>query len=843
MQPLYANIALNLPLDKLFTYAVPSHYTDKAAKGKRVLVGFGKKTYTGIILELTDKTELENVKNIKSVLDDERILNDEIIDFCKWVAEYYIAPLGEVLFSAVPRNINIRSEVYYSLEENYKNSLDESKNGSEVLIDIIRVFENSSTPKLTRNQVEKRLKSNDLLLYLNRLADAHVLNKSSLYTKPTREKIIKKVSRNYEEYELDKIISENKIRSEKQKTFLKLLLGEKELELSEAIKKTGISSSSVSSLLAKELITLKEERKMRVFETLFTERSKQVELTDEQKNALGRLTGALNENNFKPFLLHGITGSGKTEVYINAIADALKTNKTAIVLVPEISLTPQLIHRFKTRFGDIVGVIHSKISDGEKLDTYDSIRNGGCKIIIGARSALFAPLENIGIIIVDEEHDSSYKQENSPRYNGRDSAIVRAKMNNAVIVLGSATPSMESYFNAEQGKYELISLTHRATKINPPDIKIVDLNKKLKEELKEYLEGYSNKVKIDYFEFINKVKVKFLSRELIIEIDERLDRKESIILLQNRRGYHAYIECLNCANVEMCPRCSIALTYHKIFGLLKCHYCGFYKKMIQNCAACNSDRLVPKGAGTERVEEELIKLFPKAVIKRMDSDALHSKTEYQQILQDFYDGRINILVGTQMISKGLDFPDVTLVGVVNADIGLLNPDFRATEKTFQILTQVSGRSGRSVKAGEVYIQTNHPDYFVFETVRTHNYKAFYENELPLRKAVMYPPFSRLSIIEVRADDPKLAESKIKEIYNVVKSEDTENRLTVLPPNQPLFSKLKDMYRYHLLIKSLKEKDPAGSYMNKVLRAVKAYCDKNITSKVHVTFDIDAVNLL
>ncbi len=436
---------------------------------------------------------------------------------------------------------------------------------------------------------------------------------------------------------------------------------------------------------------------------------------------------------------------------------------------------------------------------------------------------------------MDEEHDSSYKQDNSPRYNGRDAAIYRAKLNNATVVLGSATPSLESFYNAETGKYKMLVLTKRASAINPPEIKITDLLKKDKPDYKDE--------KPDFFETIDKVRIKFLSKELIYEIGERLERKESIIILQNRRGYHSYLECRSCGNVEMCVRCNISLTYHKSFELMKCHYCGFSRKYTKICSSCGSAVLIPAGAGTERVEEELVKIFPKAVIKRMDSDTLTSRKLFHQILKDFYDRKIDILAGTQIISKGLDFPDVTLVGVVNADIGLLNPDFRATEKTFQILTQVSGRSGRSDKKGEVLIQTNHSDFFVFEYVKNHDYRSFYENEIKSRQALNYPPFSRLVLIESKCADKNLAESKIKELFNLIKNVDTNKSLDMLPPSIPLFSKLKDRYRFHLLIKSGKEKDPSGKYINGILKEVRKYADKNITRKVMITIDVDVVNLL
>lgn len=835
MKNTFVNVALNLPIDSLFTYKVPQHYINSAEIGKRVLINFGKKTVSGIIVEIADFTLLKKVREIKTVIDEHRIITDELIEFCKWISEYYITPVGEVLFSSIPRNINIKSDTFYFITEDYKSILDESKFKDELIIEIIDMLEINYNIGFTKKQIEKKLKYNDLSNFINKLISEKILRGENYYSKPTKEKIIKIVSKNFNSDELTSLIKRYKIKSPKQIRLLEKLQEKNEFELNELIKVIGISASSVNSLLIKQLINIKEVRKLRDSADIFSEIRKEIILNPDQTSALTKIYSSLDEKKFKAFLLFGITGSGKTEVYINAIEKALNKERTAIVLVPEISLTPQLIFRFKEIFGNKVGVIHSKLSDGEKLDTYDRILNGTFKIIIGARSALFAPLKNIGIIIVDEEHDSSYKQENSPRYNGRDAAIYRARLNNAVVILGSATPSVESFYNSNTGKYEMLSLPERASSITLPEIKIIDL---LKREKLNYEDD-----KKDFFDTIDNVRVKFLSKELIYETGERLAKKESIIILQNRRGYHSYIECLSCGNVEMCVRCNISLTYHKAFDLMKCHYCGYTRKFQKICSVCKSTSVIPKGAGTERVEEELQKIFPQAVIKRMDSDTLTSRKLFHQILKDFYDKKIDILTGTQIISKGLDFPEVTLVGVVNADIGLLNPDFRATEKTFQILTQVAGRSGRSEKKGEVLIQTNHSDFYIFDDVRKHDYKNFYENEIKIRKTLNYPPFSRIIIIETKSEIRNLAEGKIKEIFNLIKKLDRENRLEIFPPNQPLFSKLKDKYRFHLLIKSLKENDLSGKYLNEILKQTNNYIKSNIPKKVKVIIDVDAVNLL
>jgi len=839
LSELFANVAFNLPLENLFTYIIPQHLISKAAAGKRVIAGFGKKKITGMIVSITDRSEYKKLKPVLDILDENVLMEEEMFEFCRWISEYYSAPVGEVIFSAIPGKMNINSDRYYFLRENYLSELDMSKLKDEIYLKIIEALERSESA--TKKQLERKLKFNDLSSFLKTLEEKNLTYSESHFSKPVSEKKIKTVRLNFSLQDIEEVKLKHKLRSDKQIEFLKRLSSSEFVKLKETAEMSGISAASLNSLLNKELIEIKEEREFRQSDDIFREAAKTLILNPDQENIVNGISECIDKELFRVFLIFGVTGSGKTEVYINLIRKVISQNKTAIVLVPEISLTPQLIHRFRTAFGDIIGVIHSRLSEGERRDTFDRIISGSIKIVIGARSAVFAPLKNIGIIVVDEEHDNSYKQENSPRYNGRDCAVFRGSINNAPVILGSATPSMESYYNAKSGKYGLYNLPLRASNIKMPEIRIVDLLKKADDEFDE--EEYNRKKVKDFFETIDNVRVKFLSKDLIFEIGERLEKREGVIILQNRRGYHSYLECLSCGEVEMCIRCNIALTFHKAIDLLKCHYCGYTKRKGRVCISCGSDKLVQKGAGTERVEEELKKIFPLAVIERIDSDSLNSGKKFQKILKDFYDGKIDILAGTQIISKGLDFPDVTLVGVINADIGLLNPDFRATEKTFQILTQVSGRSGRSEKAGVVLIQTNHSEFYVFENVKNHDYEKFYEKEIIVRRQLNYPPFSRLVIIESRSTDKNLCESKIKEIYNLITALDREKILDTFPPNPPLFSKLKDRYRFHLLIKSSKEKDPKGSFLRKILREVKSYVNSNVPKKVMITIDVDAVNLL
>lgn len=824
----FANIALDIPVDSLFTYSIPDYLNDKAEAGARVLVPFGKRVLTGFIVSFTDECSFEKVKDVKSVLDDEPALTEEMLKFGMWISEYYLSPPGEILAQFIPKKLSIKSEISYSLAEDYASKINALKNAKEVLIDIVNLFAKTKGGNLTKRQIDNRLNLNTSY-YVEYLSGKGILVKEKLYSQATKELTVKCAVRNFSEKTAEEAIAAHGIKTAKQIELIELLADDEKIEIAVLAKRHKISSSTVNSLYKKGLLKIVDLKKERGHSEMFEEEEKKIILNDEQENCLVKITESAESGKFKSFLLHGVTGSGKTEVYIRVLETVIAKGKTGIVLVPEISLTPQLIKRFKNRFGEKVGVIHSKLSEGERLDTYNGIQNGKYRIVIGPRSALFAPLRNLGLIIVDEEHESSYKQETSPRYNARDMAVIRAKFNEATVVLGSATPSVESYYNALSGKYELLKLNRRATESTMPFVKIVDMKKRSESD------GF------EISEEIEKLRIKYFSKELAYAVKRRLERKESVILLQNRRGYHSYIECLTCGHVEICDRCSVSLTYHKKINLLKCHLCGFTKKVMAKCSQCSSERLVESGAGTEKVEEFLTGLFPEARIERMDSDTMVSKYKYQKVLNDFYKGHTDILVGTQIISKGLDFPNVTLVGVINADIGMLLPDFRATERTFQLLTQVSGRSGRSDKEGEVVIQTNHPEYKLFEKVADHDFEGFYETEIKSREAGMYPPYSRIGLIEIKSKNQKLAELISKDIYNKIKEYKYYAYLQVLPPSQPLISKAKDYYRYHLVVKSSKTTDVSGKLLTEALKHVRNSVEHK--GDVRITFDIDAMNFI
>lgn len=768
----YVNIAFNLPIDSLFTYSIPAGIEGTINIGTRVLAPFGKRDITGVVMEYVEVPKVRNIKAIAKILDIEPVINSEMIEFCKWISRYYFCPIGEVIFSAIPKSIFVESKIVYSLK---KGEIISPRNLTEIQRKIITALEQKP---LTLKQLEHKLKSTGLRSTASILVKNGLLKQEYVTVteriKPKYQKIVKfELLEDFLGYlspMLDNFFKENKIRSEKQTGILKYLIENQinEIPLNELLKKTNSSSGTVKSLAKKQFIKIEEHEVSRNIEDEFAEDEKILELTKEQKSVLNEISSSISKKEFKPYLLFGVTSSGKTQVYLEAIKEVLTQNRTAIVLVPEIALTPQLIHRFKKYFGDIIGVIHSRLSEGQRFDVFRKILSNEIKIVIGARSALFAPLDNMGIIIVDEEHDHSYKQtEKNPKYNARDAAIVRARLNDAVVVLGSATPSIESFYNAQTGKYHLLELKQRAMLTKQPQVEIVDMFDELKSRSK-------------YVKYESPEK-RFLSGKLITAINDTLNKKQNVMLLQNRRGYSAYLECQNCGNVNKCTNCDITLIYHKTKNHLRCHYCGYTEHVPEKCAICGSTNLLFKGTGTEKVEDEISKLFPPAKIKRMDSDTVSRKDAHRKILKSFHEGEYDILIGTQMISKGLDFPRVFLVGVISADVGLFNPDFRSHERTFQLLMQVAGRSGRSSDFGKVIIQTMHPDNYIFPLITSHDFTSFYQRELDSRKAFNYPPFSRMTLIEVKGTDKKKTETLASKLYLNFNKNNVSESIEIMKP--------------------------------------------------------------
>lgn len=598
---------------------------------------------------------------------------------------------------------------------------------------------------------------------------------------------------NKNDNEINEYIKNNK-RSEKQNELLIKLLESKKLE------KKLFDSSVVKALEKKELIKIIKEEVYRLNNSILEDK-RNIVLTDKQQKIANEVINNLENNN--TYLLYGVTGSGKTEVYISIIKEVLDRGKEAIMLVPEISLTPQITNRFINVFGDNIAVLHSGLSLGEKYDEYRKILNGDVKIVIGARSAIFAPFKNLGVIIIDEEHTESYKQDNHPRYSALDIAKKRCETYNCPLILGSATPSLESYARAKKGVYKLLELKTRVGKSVLPEVEIIDM----KDEIKSGHQTFSSTL-------LNKIK-------------NRLEKNEQIILFLNRRGYSTFITCKNCGYTHKCPNCDISLTYHKTSNIMRCHYCGYADKKMNVCPECGSNEIKDLGTGTQKIEEELNQLFPEAKIIRMDVDTTSKKGSHEKIINDFKSEKYNILLGTQMIAKGLDFPKVTLVGVINADTSLNIPDFRSGERTFQLLSQVAGRAGRNELKGEVIIQTFNPEHYSIYLSKYHDYESFYIKEMNIRHLMKYPPYYYITLVRILSKDYKMgmeASKKIKDYLEKTLNKDS----IILGPTTSVMYKINNIYRFQCIIKYKKDDN-----LNKsLLKIIHHYMtDKNVNVEI------------
>jgi primosomal protein N' (replication factor Y) (superfamily II helicase) len=593
------------------------------------------------------------------------------------------------------------------------------------------------------------------------------------------------------------------------------------MRAADLLRRVSLDNQTLRALVKRGLAELREEAVLRDphGDEQFIATSNLV-LNDEQSRALKEITEALDlPENARPILLHGVTGSGKTEIYLQAIRAALDRGRSAIVLVPEISLTPQTVERFKGRFAeaqDAVAVLHSHLSEGERHDEWHKIHSGRARIVIGARSAVFAPLKNLGLIVVDEEHETTYKQEEAPRYHARDAAVVRAKIEKCVVILGSATPSLESYYNATTGKYRLAILTQRVDEKQMPLMRIVDLRQERRKEKAAAI----------------------LSEKLRTAIADRLEKREQTILFLNRRGFSTSLLCSNCGEARNCPNCSVALTFHRhptAAGRLSCHLCGHTAAVPKKCPACGKDALIYAGFGTEKVESTVSQIFPKAAVRRMDADSMTRKEAYRETLRNFRTGKIDILVGTQMIAKGLHFPNVTLVGIINADLSLHLPDFRAGERTFQLLTQVAGRAGRGETHGQVFVQTYTPFSPSIQFARHHDFAGYYQQELEFRERCDFPPFKHAILITVRSTHEARAKLSAETLKRRLKEALPEEFILGDATPAPL-EKLQGQFRFHILIR--------GQAIMRLSRLIRETLDKlPFPEDVTVTVDVDPYQLL
>ncbi|MCB0748731.1 MAG: primosomal protein N', partial [Ignavibacteriae bacterium] len=656
---MFAEVVFPLPFRHSFTYSIPKEFEESVMIGVRVVAPFGKRTLTGFVINISETTDVkEKIKRLTDVLDDQPIFSKDSLKFYEWVSDYYLSSLGEALKNSVPYGLDVESKKTIISDKEFCLTLfAKEKNIKSTRAKLLKILSEKESFKITYLQklvrkksiysVLKTLEKQGAVTILNEIEDAKVKIKKAKF-----------VSLNKTNDEVYSIMEEIEKKSSKQVVLLLELLNskEKEIQQSELLKKTKSNQSSINSLEKKGIVKVFDKEVERVYTETYNEKMQEFDLTPNQKTIVEKVSKDIEENNFKTYLLHGVTGSGKTQVYIELAKLSHKKGKTVLILVPEISLTPQITSRFFNNFGSEVTVMHSRMSLGERYDSWRGIINGKYKIVIGARSAIFAPLENIGLIVVDEEHDQSYKQYDLiPKYNARDAAVLKGFFGKVPVLLGSATPSIESMYNSKIGKYELLELPERVDNAKLPKIKLVDI---IFEKKKNRMTGV-------------------FSKTLLEAIDLRLTKKENVIILQNRRGFATQAYCDDCGTIDMCEDCSVSMVYHINKNIMKCHYCGAVKPAPRGCKTCGSINIKFFGTGTQRVEDELAYHFPNAKIERIDSDTINKKGKLGIILNSFRKGEIDILVGTQIVSKGMDFANVTLVGVISAETSLWMPDFRA----------------------------------------------------------------------------------------------------------------------------------------------------------------------
>ncbi len=758
----YYKIALPINVTKLYTYVTD----EDIMPGCRVLVSFNNTFHTGILWQETYEIDAKvKYKNILEIIDSKPKISSELLELALWISKYYHCGLGQALSAMLPSAFNIQLQRKVRLIKNIE--VESKEKETKMVIDKL----NRDWIEISQLKENLKIKPSRFNTIIEELENQNVLEILRIFDEKIKKKIANFVV-------LQQVESAPPLTAKQEEAYEYIKTISTEFPLAKIASK--FSYAIVKALRDKGLLII-EPREIKKEYFVFPQKriTKKIQLTTEQLTAISNINEKIQLEEFHTFLLFGITGSGKTEIYIETIKKVLEHNKTALMLVPEIALTPQMVDRFYNVFGENIAILHSHLNDRERWEQWNKVESGRSKIVIGARSAIFAPLKNIGIIIVDEEHETTYKQENTPRYNGRDLSILRAKMNNAVIILGSATPSLESWNNVKLGKFTLLKLSQRPLSFELPTVDIIDMRNEKDPKL-------------------------FLSNKLKEKIEEKLNLGQQIILLQNRRGHSSFVQCISCGKLFECPNCDISMKFHSHSQELICHYCGHKTNMPRKCPQCGSYMFSFGATGTQQIETQLNILFPKAKILRMDSDSAGKKNSYDSMFKRMRDGTVDILLGTQMIAKGLDFENVTLVGVISADIGLNVPDFRAAERTFQLLTQVAGRSGRGEKSGEVIIQTFNPEHYSITTAMKQDFESFAIKELENRKQLKYPPEYKLArIVFSHKNENYLKEQTIKNnnVINELKKLFKPDQLSILGPIEAPITRMQNVYRQHLILKA------------------------------------------
>jgi primosomal protein N' (replication factor Y) (superfamily II helicase) len=810
--PDFCDVALPIPLDALFTYAIPQGM--EPVVGGRVLVPFRQQRLSGVILSLHDTAPKVKTKSVLSVLDAAPVLDQSLLQLGKWIANYYLAPLGEVLRTMLPLSAEFKRNIGYRITAE-----------GQLALHLAGMAGSSGR---SRKHPEDQLAEFRALDYLaeHDLVREQTLRTGARISKAVLAGMVRKkwiqredLSSAREAARTVKVAvlknSEGKLNTNQRVLIDTLAAAGGRLGL-ETLRSLDIPRSTLRTLIRRGLVEIVEEpAEFNVSTVRSRPAALSLSFNPAQQAALDCIQARVRTHNFAGLLLHGVTGSGKTAVYLAAMRSVLDSGRSAILLVPEIGLTPAVAAELHQAFGDEVAILHSALSDDERAEQWHRIKRAEARIVVGTRSAVFAPVSDLALMIVDEEQDASYKQEETPRYHARDVAVMRAKMANAVVVLGSATPSLESYFNAKKHKYALLELPHRVEQRPLPEVEIVDMRQEFQETGHEQV----------------------ISRKLAEEIGQRLNRKEQVMVLLNRRGYSPLALCRACGKTLECRNCAIAMTHHKRSHRMLCHYCGFAAPVPKICGECGSEYVYFLGTGSEKLEELLHGMFPQARIGRLDRDTVRGRDDFERALNALHEGELDLLVGTQMIAKGHDIPGVTLVGVVGADAALGLPDFRAAERTFQLLTQVAGRAGRGQTPGKVVLQTYFPDHYAVQYAAQHDFVGFYEKELRFRSWMHYPPYSALANLLVRGD--KLDEvlqwsGTLGKWFEATRHEG----IRVLGPAAAPLLRLKRDYRYHFVLKS-----DSREKLNALLRAILAYAQDQKIPRTQIIVDVDAVWLM
>jgi primosomal protein N' (replication factor Y) (superfamily II helicase) len=817
--PEFCDVALPVPLDMVFTYHVPAE--DVPVIGGRVLVPFRQKRMTGVVVALHDEKPSVKTKSILKVLDVSPVLDEKLLRLGRWIADYYLAPIGEVFRTMLPLSAEFKRTIAYSITEEGRLALHlagiagssaRSRRSPDEQAVEFRVLDYLAAQDSVPGEI---LLIREVTLRATTRASKAILD-GMVQKKWVAREDVSNIQDATRKIKIALLKSAEGRLNNNQKQLVDTLAASGGRVPITTLQALEVPRSTLSTLVKRGLIEVTEEASDFTV-SRSNPRAVRVgfDFNAAQQAALKQLRGTVDSQKFAGILLHGVTGSGKTAVYLAGMRAVLNAGRSAILLVPEIGLTPAVAADLHQTFGDEVAILHSALSDKERAQQWHRIKSGEARMVVGTRSAVFAPVADLALIIVDEEHDSSYKQEETPRYHARDIAVVRAKMADAVVVLGSATPSLESYYNARKNKYALVELPDRVEQRPLPEVEIIDMRQEFQETGQETV----------------------ISRKLAAEIKERFDRKEQVMVLLNRRGYSPVVLCRTCGKTLECRNCAIALTHHKREHKMVCHYCGYVAPVPKACVHCGSEYVYFLGTGSEKLEELLHGMFPQARIARLDRDTVRGQEDFERVLNALGEGELDLLVGTQMIAKGHDIHGVTLVGVIGADSALGLPDFRAAERTFQLLTQVAGRAGRGESPGKVILQTYFQDHYAVQYAARHDFAGFYEKELRFRSWMHYPPYSALANILIRSD--KLDEAlQWSGVLGKWFEQNRHDGVRVLGPAAAPIVRLKRDYRYHFVLKS-----PSREKLNATLRVMLGYATSHKIPRTQVIVDVDALWLM